>query len=369
MRCAALAAPLLVAAAFGCVSGDAEPAPPAVSDATATPDVAPDDLAATGLYADLATKALSPRVRAFAPAHPLWSDGAEKLRWIELPDGATIDASSPDDWRFPVGTKSWKEFRIGARRVETRFWWKVREGKWLAAAYAWSDDERTATRGEGKTVTVGDRRWTIPTSDACSECHRGKKDRLLGFEAVNLGLDGATGLTLAALVAEARLAPAPPTARLVIPDDGTGASGPALGWLHTNCGVGCHNSNPNATGYPIGLRLRLDVADLSGRAPAEWSARTSSIGVPAKNPDEPGQLRVVPGDPDASLLVARISAEGKARMPPLGTEIVDRAGLDAVRAWIAAQPRPAAPSDDAGAPAPVDPPSDAGADAGEDAAP
>ena len=29
--------------------------------------------------------------------------------------------------RFPVGTKSWKEFRIGARRVETRFWWKVRE--------------------------------------------------------------------------------------------------------------------------------------------------------------------------------------------------------------------------------------------------
>lgn len=362
MRLGLYVAPLLVAAAVGCVRGDADAPPPASAEVVEAADSAPDDLAATGLYADVAAKALSPTVREFAPAYPLWSDGAEKLRWIELPDGATIDTSAPDDWRFPVGTKSWKEFRVGGRRVETRFWWKVREGKWLAAAYVWSADQRTATRGEGKTVVVGDRRWNVPTSDACSECHRGKKDRLLGFEAVSLGLDGAAGVTLAGLAAEGRLAPTPSSTRLAIADDGTGVAAPALGWLHANCGVGCHNGNANASGYPVGLRLRLEVADLTGRSPSEWTSRTSTLGVLAKSPDEPGQLRIAPGDPDASLLVARMSADGKARMPPLGTEVVDRAGLDAVRAWIAAQPRPA-DAPDGGAEPPADPePADAGAD-------
>ena len=30
-----------------------------------------------------------------------------------LPDGAQIDTASMDDWTYPVGTKAWKEFRVG----------------------------------------------------------------------------------------------------------------------------------------------------------------------------------------------------------------------------------------------------------------
>src|SRR5512137_3035620 len=79
----------------------------------------PPRLADTGLYSDPATLTVDPRNLPFSPQYPLWSDGAAKRRWIRLPPGATIDASDPDEWDFPVGTRVWKEFTFG-RKVETR---------------------------------------------------------------------------------------------------------------------------------------------------------------------------------------------------------------------------------------------------------
>lgn len=333
-----LALALIVAVTMGC-SDDAEEQAPAPTPLVTSEEV-PDTLAATGLYLDIAAKTLSPRVRAFTPAAPLWSDGAEKDRWIDLPDGATIDTSDPDAWRFPVGTKAWKEFRVAGLRVETRFSWKVREDRWLFASYVWSEDGMTATRGEGTSVVRGGVTSKIPTTSECNDCHKGRRDRVLGFDAVGLGLDGASGL--AALVAENRFTK--PPSPVVIPDDGTGKAAPALAWLHANCGS-CHNENPNATGYPIGLRLRLRTDELA-RPPASWQSIASTINVPAKNEDA---TRIVPGDPDASLLVARFSVDGALRMPPIGSNVVDADGVAKVRAWISAMPRPTAP-------VPVDPP-------------
>ena len=40
----------------------------------------------------------------------LWADYATKQRWILLPPGTKIDATDPNEWVFPVGTKVWKEF-------------------------------------------------------------------------------------------------------------------------------------------------------------------------------------------------------------------------------------------------------------------
>src|SRR5687767_4053533 len=77
--------------------------------AAADPAPLPPRLADTGLYVPGTL-----RVRAdnqpFSPQYALWSDGASKRRWIHLPAGAFIDASRPDAWEFPAGTKLWKEF-------------------------------------------------------------------------------------------------------------------------------------------------------------------------------------------------------------------------------------------------------------------
>src|SRR5688572_10898868 len=85
---------------------------PACADA-GTP---PRTLECTGLYADLSTKQLAVGVREYAPAVELWSDGADKRRFIALPAGKQIDASNPSEWKFPVGTKLWKEFSVTGKR-------------------------------------------------------------------------------------------------------------------------------------------------------------------------------------------------------------------------------------------------------------
>ena len=51
-------------------------------------------------------------------------------------------------------------------------------------------------------------------------------------------------------------------------------------------------------------------------------------------------LRVAPGQPDSSALIARMDMRGSDnQMPPLATELVDPTGIDAVRAWIASLPQ------------------------------
>src|SRR5215510_5223203 len=80
----------------------------------------PATLRDTGLYTDWANKIVGPEKIRFSPQYPLWSDGAHKTRWMQLPRGRFIDASNPDAWRFPIGTRFWKEFAFGTR-AETRF--------------------------------------------------------------------------------------------------------------------------------------------------------------------------------------------------------------------------------------------------------
>ena len=113
--------------------------------------VPPASIECTGLYADLATKQLAPGVRSYAPAVPLWSDGAEKERWISLPPGTQIYAGDPSEWVFPVGTKVWKQFRRDGKRIETRLFQKTQPGYWVRTTYAWSDDESAATISPGET--------------------------------------------------------------------------------------------------------------------------------------------------------------------------------------------------------------------------
>jgi hypothetical protein len=335
----------------------------------------PATLECTGLYADLASKQLADGVRPYAPAIALWSDGAAKERWISLPAGATIDTTNPSEWVFPVGTKVWKQFSVDGHRIETRLWQKLRSNYWVNAVYAWSSDEAAAAKTSGGDIPLGSGTYHIPTGDECEKCHRGRTEHILGFEQVELGLPGATGLTLAQLVAEGRLAPAPAATSLTLGDDGTGAAAPALGWLHANCGITCHNGNSNAIAYGAGMRLRLDPTELDGRSSADFAPLRTTLGVRVNNPNWNGQTRIVPGDPERSLLYHLISHRGMGdQMPPFATRIIDEEHVALVGAWIRALPPVALP--DGGPPdalvvdagEDMATPADAGADAAEDAA-
>ena len=328
----------------------AEGGPVAVCPGASVP---PSTLSCTGLYADIVGKTLAPGVRSYLPAVPLWSDGAQKARWIQLPPGTQIDASNPNEWTFPIGTKVWKEFSKNGRRIETRLFQKVDSGPppyWVHATYAWNADESEALFSGGGDITLDADGGTyhIPTFSECEECHNGRTDHILGFEQISLGLDGAQGLTLTELASEGLMTPAPGRTSLTIGDDGTGAAAAALGWIHINCGVTCHNANSTATAYGVGMRLRLDPALLDGRplTASTLDPLRTTVGVPAVSPGwiQPVQwTRIVPGDPGHSLLVQLISNRGKnnavgGQMPPIASSIVDTADVAKVAAWVASMP-------------------------------
>ena len=344
-------------------AGDAaQPAVPvnvdaAVDDADAGPDpcaeagVPPSTLECAGLYADFATQTISPTARAYAPAVPLWSDGAAKQRWIELPPGQPIDVSNPSEWTFPVGTKLFKQFTVEGRRVETRLFQKTAANTWVRATYAWNADQTATMISYGETVPVDTDggNWVIPTPQDCDSCHGGRLDRILGFEQVSLGLAGATGLTLLQLVAEGLVTPAPTQVNLTIGDDGTGLAAPALSWLHINCGVTCHNSNENAQAYGAKMVLRLDPTLLNGSAATSaWQPLGTTMGVPCVSGSVAGEPRISPADPSASAIVQLISMRGVLQMPPIASRVVDLADVANVVSWIQHMPSSAPGLQDAG---------------------
>jgi hypothetical protein len=299
------------------------------------------NLVCTGLYTDIVAKTIAPGLEAYAPAVALWSDGAEKQRWISLPAGRVIDNSNPDEWTFPVGTKVWKEFSKAGRRVETRLWQKADTNYWVDATYAWSSDETSAVVSPGGDIPFGSGTYHIPTPDECQDCHRGRSDRILGFDQVLLGIEGATGLTLDRLIAEHRLSTPPKSTPLVIGDDGTKLAAPALAWLHVNCGVSCHNRNSSSKAWATGLFMRLEPTLLDGSSVVGFDSLTTTIGIPAVTPSWSGRPRIKAGDPAHSLLYDLISQRGTgAQMPPIATSFVDEADDPLVEAWIAELPLP-----------------------------
>ena len=181
----------------------------AVAGTPSVPAGPSQSLRETGLYADFATLTIDPRHIGYAPQYPLWTDGAAKRRWISLPPGTAIDASDPEAWVFPVGTRFWKEFSFAGRRVETRYLERLADG-WRYAAYEWTADGREATlvseRGRRGAFPLGERRaHTIPSVTDCKVCHEASRPAVLGFSLLQLSPDRDPG----APHADAPPAPAP----------------------------------------------------------------------------------------------------------------------------------------------------------------
>jgi hypothetical protein len=300
---------------------------------------APRDLGCTGLYASWPSRTLAPTVMAFDPGLHLWSDGATKARYIELPPGTKIDTSDMDEWTFPVGTKVWKEFSLGGKKVETRFMWKQASGQWLKTTYQWSSDQQTATELTTGAKDVWGTGYEIPDQYACTTCHEGRLDYVLGFEAIGLSTPAASGLTMAKLV-QLGLVTDAPAAPIVIPGNATEQA--ALGWLHANCGTSCHSGSDNAYARSTELWMRLTTKTIATVQGTDTYKRTVGVAATFKPADGTVLERIKPHDPAHSCVTYRDSRRDQAdegnQMPPIGTHVVDTAGVQLVTNWINAMP-------------------------------
>ena len=308
------------------------------------PTSRPDRISQTGLYASTTGGALAPGVTKFAPAYPLWSDGSEKTRYLSIPPGTKIDTRDMDGWVFPVGTKAWKEFRVGGRLIETRLFWKHRPepgiDSWWYVSYVWSADGGEAIASPEGTRSALGTTHDVPGEIDCKGCHAYVKDGIIGFSAIELATpapgtttspDPATGMLMT--FARSGLFSDPPASEPRVP--GEGVVRDALGYLHANCGF-CHNERLSALIHRT-ILLGLRVGDAT---PEQTGPYTTTFGVKMFHAMEGGaDVAVTPGDPDKSQLYRRMVSDGLWRMPPKGTKVIDPTGSAAVRAWILGLPR------------------------------
>lgn len=327
--------------AAGLASG-APLAGPALTEANPLPA----RLSETGLYRPHSLEPVAEAIP-FTPQYPLWSDGAAKRRWIRLPPGTAIDASDPDNWQFPVGTRLWKEFAHD-RAVETRFIERLADGSWRFAAYVWnaagSDAELAPAGGirrHAAPLAPGGR-YRIPSQEDCRACHEGGTVPVLGFGALQLSPDRdpmaphveaprPEDVDLRGLVARgllqgfpAGLLERPP--RIAAPSATERA---ALGYLHGNCG-NCHNDAGALADLDLGL-LQSVTDPLASVA----RARASTVGQPSEYRTRGMDQRVVAGAPEASILLERMRSRNPvAQMPPLGSRLGDEEAIALVGHWI-----------------------------------
>ncbi|MFT3926854.1 MAG: hypothetical protein QM778_30190 [Myxococcales bacterium] len=338
---------------------DASPMPDArVADAAA-PDAAddsgpalgcdpssttlPKDVFCTGLYKDRDPTRHPESVQPYTPGVTLWSDGAEKQRYLQLPPGAQIDTSQMDAWKFPVGTKAWKEFRFDGKLVETRIFWKTSDTHWESGTYIWDAANTSATLNEDRKPVILPSGYEIPTARDCGKCHHGGSDQLLGVEAVALALPSAQGVTLAGLSAAHSLSAPPATASVTLPEDATGKAGAALGYLHANCGMPCHSARGLGDETQLVLRLRADefwpsdagTAPVAAESTDAYRATVNQAPTTASVAQAfPGALRISPGSHEQSLLWQLTHRRGNYQMPPLVTHKIDDVGTQKIADWI-----------------------------------
>jgi hypothetical protein len=291
----------------------------------------PVRLSETGLFVDTRRELLGAGVRAYRPAFALWSDGADKRRWVALPEGAPIDTSDAEEWSFPTGTKFWKEFSLAGRRIETRLLVKLgpSDRDWAGAAYVWDDEQRDATLSPAGLTAADGATYDVPSAAQCNACHGGRKSHVLGFSAVQLAQPGLP-LTLHDLVAAGQLST--PLSREPMLA-GSDVERNALGYLHANC-AHCHNrARPPRGGgprcYDPERSLDFSLSGVPSGAARAAPAVTSSV-----------PRFVTPGEPDASRLLTLVSRrDGFLHMPPLASRRVDWDGVRTLRAWISDLPR------------------------------
>ncbi len=328
------AAALFAAALFGRPAG--------VNDAAITAEGWPAHLSDYGFFVDLKARAPAQRLVRYDLETPLFSDYAEKERYIYLPAGtqAKYDADKPLE--LPIGAALIKTFGYRANGVfkplETRVLLHRASG-WTPIPYVWNaegtdaDLKRAGTRipvtftdPSGETHAIS---YAVPNQNQCKDCH-GLAGQVtpIGIKARYLNHGGQLETMRAADMLDRLPADAPRVARW--DDSAAPLDQRARAWLEINC-AHCHN--PQGAASNSGLFLDLARTDPEQRG---LFKRPTAAGRGAGTRD----FDIVPGDPDASILLFRMqSTDPGIAMPELGRATVHKEGVALIRQWIESMPK------------------------------
>jgi putative heme-binding domain-containing protein len=327
------------------------------NDATAQNNDFPTKLSQTGLFASVKDHVPAPGVVPFTVTSRQWQDGATAEHWAAFPGSSSANFFSAGrpipgnvDWHnfrmhFPKDAVLMKTICLGGQRLETQIL-HFDGVDWHAYTFAWRDDQSDAdlvpADGLEKEVPDGKQKriWQFHSRSQCMSCHSSWSEYALAFQTEQLNRPGSDGrnqliaFTESGLIHRVRddakpLAPFDSASvarerKLADPSD---ASQPlearALAYLHANCGH-CHCEGG---GGAVNLRLQFPVAVAAMNAVGVRPAR-GDFGLP-------DACIIKPGDPYAGTLYFRMAKFGRDRMPHIGSERPDEAGLKLIEEWIA----------------------------------
>ena len=307
----------------------------------------PETLSATGAFADTERLLPAAALLPYGVNAPLWSDGAQKQRWMAIPSGSPLGFSAAGNWTFPPGTVLVKHFSpAGGRRLETRLLVVTDNGSAYGVTYKWRADQRDADLLPGdvplsETIAGpgGQQAWTYPSRANCLQCHSQVSNYVLGVRTTQLNGDftyAASGRadnqlrTLASLdlldaAYHATELPGYPR-QVALADTTVPVVERVRSYLDTNCMM-CHQPGGSAVSQ-FDARMSVPLA------------RQGIINGPVNNAlGIAGGAVVVPGDPLRSLLLKRMAAtDPTVRMPSIGTAVVDQQARNLLTQWIQSMP-------------------------------
>ncbi len=284
---------------------------------------------------------------------PLFSDYAEKLRFVKVPEGKKVVYNDSTVFEFPVGTvliktfyfpKDFRDESKGSRLIETRL--LIKEGKgWKALPYIWNEEQTDAfldVAGEQKEVSYVDERgkkqkhaYFIPNSNQCKGCHNRSEELVpIGPSAKQLNGEKEYGAIKenqlqhwqqsGILSGLPELTKIPKAAVWNNLSSGSVEERARI-WLDINC-AHCHN--PHGPAATSGLNLNTSETD-----PLKLGIYKTPVAAGRGSGNR--KFDIFPGKPDESILIYRMeSNDPGVMMPELGRSVMHKEGVELIKQWI-----------------------------------
>ncbi len=292
---------------------------------------------------------------------PLFTDYAEKLRFVKLPENQTVAYNATEVLDFPVGTTIIKTFyfpndfrksELGRKLIETRLLIHEEDG-WKALDYVWNDEQTEAfleVAGDTKEVSYVDangkkkkHEYVIPNINQCKGCHnRNEKMSPIGpsarqlngvfqfsvgsFQSVVEGIDNQllNWKKIGILANLPAIETVPKTPIWNKPETGS-LDLRARAWLDINC-AHCHREGGPA--QTSGLNLSIHETN-----PAAYGVLKTPVAAGRGSGNR--KYDIVPSKPDESIIVYRIeSTDPGVMMPEVGRKTMHKEGLELIKEWI-----------------------------------
>jgi uncharacterized repeat protein (TIGR03806 family) len=282
---------------------------------------------------------------------PLFSDYAEKARFIKLPAGKKISYNASSTFEMPLGTVLIKNFyyyhdfrnpALGRRIIETRLLAHMEDG-WHTYQYVWNEEQTEAvfepigdvTMVEyidvnGKSIKAD---YVVPNQPQCKGCHN-RNDTIVPIGLAARHLNGTYAYASGTQnqlehwqqkgMIDLPSANIPANARWNNEQSGS-LNDRARAYLDINCGH-CHN--PSGPANTSGLLLDIHTSN------------STALGI-NKTPVAAGRgsgnltFAIEPGKPNQSFLVYRMkSTDPGIAMPEIGRNRIHKEGIALISQWI-----------------------------------